>query len=333
MAEEQELPKAHIRPSYSGTVAKIMGQGGFKVKYMVRNGENRPETLELYGGSVLGLPWDTAKDVIVINMHVNLSARKQGVRLGQNLRPEEEDHIKNAVLTRRVLMSQVHGIYDPLGLLSPITVKFKLVLQHLVQAEVDWDEPLEGDLREEAESALKEMLRSSAVSFPRCVLGEECYTKGWMLLGFWDGGNKASACCLYARTPLRVRGPKGQTHLVRLLAGKARVTPTSSSQGRLRDSTPRVEMRGLLMLTRLIDALLPGVQVLPTEVMLIGDSQCTIACVEADNRVLDIWFSNRVAEVQDRMESWKRRNVKVHDLYHWPGVSNVADLATKDRAV
>ena len=57
---------------------------------------------------------------------------------------------KNAVLTRRVLMSQVHGIYDPLGLLSPITVKFKLVLQHLVQAEVDWDEPLEGNLRGEA---------------------------------------------------------------------------------------------------------------------------------------------------------------------------------------
>ena len=184
MAEEQEVPKAHNRPSYSGTVAKIMSQGGFRVKYMVRNGKNMPEILELYGGSVLGLPWDTAKDVIVINMHVNLSARKQGVRLGQNLRPEEEDHIKNAVLTRRVLMSQVHGIYDPLGLLSPITVKFKLVLQHLVQAEVDWDEPLEGDLREEAESALKEMLRSSAVSFPRCVLGEECYTKGWMLLGF-----------------------------------------------------------------------------------------------------------------------------------------------------
>ena len=87
------------------------------------------------------------------------------------------------------------------------------------------------------------------------------------------------------------------------------------------------------MLTRLIDVLLPSIQVPPTEVMLIGDSQCTIACVEADNRVLDIWFSNRVAEVQDRMESWKRKEIKVHDLYHWPGFSNVADLATKGHAV
>ena len=138
---------------------------------------------------------------------------------------------------------------------------------------MDWDKPLEGDLREEAESALIEMLRSSAVSFPRCVLSDECYNKeGWLLLGFWYGGKKASACCLYARTPLEERGPDGETHLVRLLAGKARVTPTSSSQGRLRDSTPRVEMRGLLILTRLMDELLPGIQVPPTEIMLIGDS-------------------------------------------------------------
>ena len=67
--------------------------------------------------------------------------------------------------------------------------------------------------------------------------------------------------------------------------------------------------------------------------MLIGDSQCTIACVKADNRVLDVWFSNRVAEVQDRMESWKRKNIKVNDLYHWPGVTNVVDLVTKGCAV
>ena len=151
VAEEQEVPGAHLRPTYSGTVTQIMSRGGFKVKYMVCNGEDRPEILELFGGSVLGLPWDTAKDAIVIKMVVNLSARKQGVRTGHDLHPGDEDLIKGAVLTRRVLMSQIHGIFDPLGLLSPITIKFKLVLQHLVQAEVDWDEPLEGDLRGEAE--------------------------------------------------------------------------------------------------------------------------------------------------------------------------------------
>merc|ERR1712101_95770 len=99
----------------------------------------------------------------------------------------------------------------------------------------------------------------------------------------------------------------------------ARVTPTSSSQGRTRISTPRVEMRGLLMLTRLIDELLPGIQVPPAEIMLMGDSQCTISCVEANNRVLDAWFSNRGAEVQSCIKSWERRGMKVNPVYHWPG--------------
>merc|ERR1711951_150741 len=102
MAEEQEVPMAHYRPSYSGTVAKIMSLGGFKVKYMVRNGENRPEILELYGGSVLGLPLDTAEDAIMLKMDVNLSVRKQGVGSGKNLHPGDEKDIMNAVLTRRV---------------------------------------------------------------------------------------------------------------------------------------------------------------------------------------------------------------------------------------
>ena len=49
-------------------------------------------------------------------------------------------------------------------------------------------------------------------------------------------------------------------------------------------------------------------------------------------RSVDIWFSNRVAELQDRMESWKRKGFKVNNLYHWPGESNIADLGTKGRA-
>ena len=82
-----------------------MSLGGFEIKYMIRNGEKRPEILELYGGSVLGLPWDTGEDMIRLSMNVNLSPKKQGVRTGESLRPGDEDQVKDAVLTRRELMS------------------------------------------------------------------------------------------------------------------------------------------------------------------------------------------------------------------------------------
>ena len=68
-----------------------MSLGGFEIKYMIRNGEKRPEILELYGGSVLGLPWDTGEDKIRLSMDVNLSPKKQGIRTGESLRPGDED--------------------------------------------------------------------------------------------------------------------------------------------------------------------------------------------------------------------------------------------------
>ena len=80
------------------------------------------------------------------------------------------------------------------------------------------------------------------------------------------------------------------------------------------------------MLSRLVDELLLGFQVLPTEIILMGDSQCTISCVEADNRVLDAWFANCVVKVRDQMESWERRGIKVNPPHDWPGETNIADL-------
>ena len=106
---------------------------------------------------MLGLPWDTKKDVIHLSMDVNLSPKKQGVRTEESLEPGDEDNIKDAVLTRRQLMSQIHSIYEPFGLLSPITTKFKLVLQEMVQTEMGWDKSLEGELKKQAEQLSPEM--------------------------------------------------------------------------------------------------------------------------------------------------------------------------------
>ena len=65
---------------------------------------------------MLGPPWDTGEDKIRLSMDVNLSPKKQGIRTGESLRPRDEGHIKDAFLTQREMMSQIHGIYDPLGL-------------------------------------------------------------------------------------------------------------------------------------------------------------------------------------------------------------------------
>ena len=108
---------------------------------------------------------------------------------------------------------------------------------------------------------------------------------------------------------------------------KARVTPTSPTV-----STPRTELRGLLLLTRLITSILPGFSKMPNRISLFGDSQCTISAVECNQKILEVWFGNRVAEIRDHMQSWRGQKVQVDELHRWPGDANIADLPTRGKA-
>ncbi|XP_067620077.1 uncharacterized protein [Eurosta solidaginis] len=51
-----------------------------------------------------------------------------------------------SIATKRTILSTVAKIYDILGLLSPITIRCKILLQELWIQHMDWDEPLTQDL-------------------------------------------------------------------------------------------------------------------------------------------------------------------------------------------
>ena len=95
------------------------------------------------------------------------------------------------------------------------------------------------------------------------------------------------------------------------MASKARVTPSSDKTGKPQVLTPRTEMRGLLFLARLITGVLPGMVAKPGSIFLAGDSQCTISAMECEDRVLGMWFGNRVAEIQDHMADWANQDIVV----------------------
>ena len=151
---------------------------------------------------------------------------------------------------------------------------------------------------------LVKMVTTPDIKFPRAVLPNDARVE-FELLGFWDGGKPASAAVIYVRHELEE--PQGPvTNSVRLLMAKARVTPTSPTV-----STPRTELRGLLLLTRLITSILPGFSKLPYRISLFGDSQCTISAVECDQKILEVWFGNRVAEIIEHMQAWRQKQIQL----------------------
>ena len=267
-----------------------------------------------------------------MHIGVNLNPRKGGVRTGPELTKAKLGLLDTTIMTRRLVVSQVYGIFDPLGLVSPVTVNYKLLLQKLTKAGADWDEELDEELAYESRQVLKAMVEANDVIFPRAARPEGVDGR-LNLVGYWDGARPASTATLYTRYRREQgRVKKGEeltdapTHLVRLLAAKARVTPSAKKTDKLTVSTPRVEMRGLVLLVRLTTACMAGLPELPERITLNGDSECTISAVECEDGVLQTWFSNRVAEILGHMEEWEKLGVKVDPLQHWPGVRNIAGV-------
>ena len=46
------------------------------------------------------------------------------------------------ILTKRMILSQVNGIYDPLGIATPFTVCAKFMLRRSSVNNMDWDDPI-----------------------------------------------------------------------------------------------------------------------------------------------------------------------------------------------
>ena len=51
------------------------------------------------------------------------------------------------ILTKRICLSKINSVYDPLGLLTPVTVRAKILLRKLWGAKLEWDQPISDTTR------------------------------------------------------------------------------------------------------------------------------------------------------------------------------------------
>ena len=50
--------------------------------------------------------------------------------------------LKDKPLSRRGILSTISSVYDPLGIVSPVILCGKLILQDLWRQNLDWDDPV-----------------------------------------------------------------------------------------------------------------------------------------------------------------------------------------------
>jgi hypothetical protein len=124
----------------SREIDKILSLGSFKVKHwtfvdsnnLSVNSSNPELKINATENSVLGQKYDTSSDKFFFESSIKFSKKRRGVRVDPELRCEDIwDLQKIATMTKRMILSQVHSIYDPMAYLAPFIVELKFAMGKL----------------------------------------------------------------------------------------------------------------------------------------------------------------------------------------------------------
>jgi hypothetical protein len=70
--------------------------------------------------------------------------------------------------TKRSVLQLSAKIFDPIGLLTPFTIKMKVFFQELCLAKVDWDDELKGELLGKWKRLVHNLNSLKDIKVPRC---------------------------------------------------------------------------------------------------------------------------------------------------------------------
>ena len=103
---------------------------------------------------VLGISWNLDSDQLIIDI-TSLA------HLAQSLRP-----------TKRGLIGLIGRFYDPLGYLSLVIIRFKLILQERYKNKADWDEIIPDELLKKWRILMTDLSDATQIHLSRCYFGD-----------------------------------------------------------------------------------------------------------------------------------------------------------------
>ena len=115
--------------SYSGTIPSMMRKVSMKLKTIVSSNSYDEESMSKLSDKVLGCLWNPLSDLIGVKFSFNTSKRKKGVKIGPDLTLKDLANFRSTPQNRRSLLSVCNGIFDPLGLSAPYTIKLKILMK------------------------------------------------------------------------------------------------------------------------------------------------------------------------------------------------------------
>jgi len=213
-----------------------------------------------------------------------------------------------SAMTKRTILSTIAKVFDPLGLLAPVTITAKILIQELWSLKLGWDDSLPLPTSTKWIQFTNLFQDIPKLKFPRWIsLTNE---RDFEIHGFCDASQRAICATVYIRSFNQKE--KVTSHLI---CSKTKVAPLKKL------TIPRLELSGAVLLTNLV-----------SRVSQILRRNCVPIFLWTDSAVVYTWINNHPSRWKEFVHN---RVCYIHETLPqaiWkfiPGMDNPADCATR----
>ncbi|KAL1448077.1 hypothetical protein WDU94_013868, partial [Cyamophila willieti] len=245
--------------------------------------------------NVLGMLWKKDEDVLSVNVDSLMSM----------------DIVK---VTKRVILSAAHRIYDPIGIISPFALIPKLLLQETWEDKLGWNEEVSADIQTRFANWMDEVPSIAEIKIPRCITSLNLSESNISINVFADASKSAYATVIFLRVEL-----VGNV-TIQLLASRARVSPTSKTKDGI--TIPRLELLAALIAARLYRTVVEDYKFSGVSTTFWTDSTTVLTWIQKHDQ-WNVFVMNRIKEI---------RSLSLGESCEWRHVSgtmNPADLPSR----
>merc|ERR1712240_90620 len=344
--------KDPLTHQFTGTISRFLNNVGLTLKTLVTCGSKDEEAIKKLSGTALGYKWEPTSDEMGVKLKFNPSKKKKGIKSKPDITLSDLQSFETLSLSKRQIVSLCNGIYDPLGIASPYTIKLKLLIRDCLLAQdrntlsskQSWDATIPSIYTSKWVELIREGITQDSLTFNRTVR-PAAVVKAPSLIGFFDGSASAMAGTIYIRwmcfkdktksvdTSLKSGcsqdsdfDPDIHEFKSYLVTAKARVTPLDGL------TIPRSELSALQILTRLLHKTVKTLPETPSEVYILGDSTCVISALDKVATCFNPFMHSRISDIHHTLEVIGKQ-AKVHPIQYIPSKENIADIATRSETL
>ena len=205
--------------------------------------------------------------------------------------------LKDRPPTRRGILSTVYSLFDPLGLLSPVILVGRQILQDICKEQYDWDSPLPENVIARWNQWKEGLMGLENLKIDRCYKPKD-FTDivRAEVHHFSDASTEGYGQCSY----LRLVDATGHIHCSLVMA-KSRVSSLKQI------TISRLELAAAVLSVRISTLLRRQLKYDNLKEIFWCDSQIVLGYITNDAKRFHVYVANRVQEIRDKTEpvQWK----------------------------